>query len=67
MTIATEETTKEQLREALLEKMITQSRGDFFTFTKAVAPILVPDFVIGKHIEVICDTLQKVSEGSIKR
>ena len=58
---------KEKLREALLEKMVTQSRDDFFTFTKAVAPLLVPDFVVGRHIEVICDTLQKVSEGEIKR
>jgi len=65
--IATNETTKEKLRDVLLEKMVSQSRSDFFTFTKAIAPILIPDFVVGKHIEVICDTLQKVSEGEIKR
>ena len=58
---------KEKLRDMLVDKMISKSRTDFFTFTKAVAPLLIPDFIVGRHIEVICDILQKISEGDIQR
>jgi predicted phage terminase large subunit-like protein len=32
-----------------------------------MAPFLVPDFVMGKHIEVMCQKLQEVADGTLKR
>jgi len=52
-----------KLRETLYLQAIEAARTDFFSFTKFIAPSLVPDFKIGKHIEVICKKLQKVVDS----
>ncbi len=49
-----------KLRETLYLQAIEAAKLDFFSFTKFIAPSLVPDFKIGKHIEVICQKLQRV-------
>ena len=56
-----------ELREKLFEQAIVKSRTNFFTFIKIMAPYLIADFKIGKHIELLADKLQKVEEGEIKR
>ena len=44
-----------------LDKRIHQkAKEDFLTFVKVVAPTLIADFKMGKHIEVICGKLQAV-------
>ena len=40
---------------------------DFLSFVKRFAPFLVSDFVMGKHIELIAEKLQKVESCEIKR
>ena len=52
-----------KLRETLYLQAIEAARTDFFSFTKFIAPSLVPDFKIGKHIEVICKKLQRVVDS----
>ena len=56
-----------QIRNNLKELTSQQSKKDFLTFVKLVAPTLVSDWEMGKHIEVISDKLQKVVEGKITR
>ena len=56
-----------QIRNNLKELTSQKSKKDFLTFVKLVAPTLVSDWEMGKHIEVISDKLQKVVEGKIKR
>ena len=50
-------------------RMLTakESNGDFLTFIKKVAPSLVSDWKMGRHIELIASKLQQVQEGKIKR
>ena len=52
-----------KLRETLYLQAIESARTDFFSFTKFIAPSLVPDFKIGRHIEVICQKLQRVVDS----
>ena len=52
-----------KLRESLYLQAIEAAKVDFFSFTKFIAPSLVPDFKIGKHIEVICQKLQRVVDS----
>lgn len=40
---------------------------DFLTFVRKEAPKLVPDFKMGRHIQVICHKLQQVIDGECKR
>ena len=56
-----------QARDAMFELVIGNARNDFLTFVRLVAPQLVSDFKMGRHIEVICKKLQQVEEGSVKR
>lgn len=56
-----------QARDAMFELVIGNARNDFLTFVRLVAPQLVADFKMGRHIEVICKKLQQVEEGSVKR
>lgn len=55
------------VRNSLNKVVSRECSEDFFTFVKKVAPMLVTDFKLGRHIEVISDHLQKVESGDIKR
>jgi predicted phage terminase large subunit-like protein len=57
----------QDLRNALAELANQQCNKDFLTFVRREAPRLVPDFKMGKHIEVLCHKLQGVVDGSVKR
>ena len=48
-------------------KIKQESKQDFLTFVKQMAPMLVSDFKMGKHIEVIADKLLQLESGDIKR
>ena len=54
--------------EALLSQQIElQCNQDFLSFVRLVAPTIVSDFKMGRHIEIISDKLQQVENGEIKR
>ena len=55
------------LRKNLRELVAQSANTDFLTFIRKVAPTLVSDFKMGKHIEYIADKFQKVESGEIKR
>ena len=55
------------LREKLFENVVNASSADFLTFVKVMAPLLVADFQMGRHIELICHKLQQIENGSVKR
>jgi predicted phage terminase large subunit-like protein len=55
------------LRNALKVYAHKQSNLDFLTFVRKEAPKLVPDFKMGRHIQVICHKLQQVVDGKCKR
>jgi predicted phage terminase large subunit-like protein len=44
-----------------------KSETDLLTFVRRTAPTLVTDFKMGRHIELLCDRLQKVADGEVKR
>jgi hypothetical protein len=56
-----------QVRNNLKDITSLKCESDFLTFVKLMAPTLVSDWKMGKHIEVISDKLQKVVDGKIKR
>lgn len=49
---------KEELTAFLWDITKKAAREDFYTFVKVMAPILIPGFKTGRHIEVICKELQ---------
>jgi len=55
------------LKGLLQEKVNQQSKTDFLTFVRMMAPMLVSDWRMGRHIEVISDKLKELEEGKIKR
>ena len=55
------------IRNNLKELEYREANGDFLSFIKKFAPLLVSDFKMGKHIEVLADKLQQVEDGNIKR
>jgi predicted phage terminase large subunit-like protein len=55
------------VRDNLKELVNRKCNEDFLSFVKKFAPLLVSDFVMGKHIELIAEKLQKVESGEIKR
>ena len=55
------------LKGLLSQKVENQSKNDFLTFVKLMAPSIVSDFKMGKHIEVISNKLKELEEGKIKR
>ena len=55
------------LKGLLSQKVNTDSYSDFLTFVRLMAPSLVSDFQMGKHIEVISNKLKQLEEGEIKR
>jgi len=55
------------LNNVLNEKVLQNSKVDFLTFVRLVAPTLVSDWKMGKHIEVISEKLRQLEAGEIKR
>ena len=55
------------IRNSLKEAVAVQCKKDFLTFVRKVAPTLVSDWEMGRHIELIAGKLQQVQEGKIKR
>jgi predicted phage terminase large subunit-like protein len=51
----------------LKQKVEQESKQDFITFVRKMSPILVSDFKMGKHIEVISEKLLQLEAGKIKR
>ena len=56
-----------RLRISLKTYVNKKSNEDFLTFVRKEAPKLVPDFKMGRHIQVICHKLQQVVDGKCKR
>tara|TARA_R100001510_G_scaffold16565_1_gene13963 strand:+ start:1004 stop:2548 length:1545 start_codon:yes stop_codon:yes gene_type:complete len=56
-----------KLRELYFQRAVQQSKDSFLHFIAMFAPTLVPDWLMGRHIHVIADRLQKVETGEIKR
>ena len=56
-----------QLKGLLSNKIQQESKKDFLTFVRMMAPSIVSDFRMGKHIEVISNKLKDLEEGKIKR
>ncbi len=48
-------------------KITQDSKLDFITFVRKIAPILVSDWKMGRHIEVISEKLKQLESGEIKR
>ena len=61
--------TSDQLkaRDTMFELVVGNAHNDFLTFVRLVAPQLIADFKMGRHIEVISNKLQQVEEGAVKR
>ena len=55
------------LKGLLAQKVEEQSKNDFLTFVKLMAPSIVSDFKMGSHIKVISNKLKELEEGKIKR
>jgi hypothetical protein len=55
------------IRNNLKELVYNECNVDFLSFIKKFAPLLVSDFKMGRHIEVLADKLQQVEDGNIKR
>ena len=55
------------LQGLLSQQVNTQCNDDFLSFVRLMAPSIVSDFRMGRHIEVISEKLQKVENGEIKR
>lgn len=55
------------LRNNLREVVNRTAKEDFLVFIKKFGPMLVEDFKMGRHIEVLAKELQKVAEGKRKR
>ena len=60
-------TALKQVRDELIEQVIGNSNRDFLTFVRAMAPTLIADFKMGRHIEIIASKLQQLEEGTCKR
>ena len=52
----------------LLEIKVNQeANSDFITFVRMMAPMLVSDWRMGRHIELISDKLKDLESGKLKR
>jgi len=56
-----------QYKHKLLSIIRKYCETDFLSFVKKMAPTLVSDWKMGKHIEVIANKLKDLEEGKIKR
>ncbi|HYF37782.1 MAG TPA: hypothetical protein VD994_20945, partial [Prosthecobacter sp.] len=57
---------KQELLDRLKERARALARDDFYTFVKLMAPIIIPGFVDGRHIKLICDKLQALESGQLR-
>ena len=55
------------LREKINNYNNYKAKDDFLTFVKIFAPTIVSEFEMGRHIELLCEKLQGVVDGSTKR
>ena len=55
------------LQGLLSQQVNDQCNTDFLSFVRLMAPSIVSDFRMGRHIEVISEKLQQVENGEIKR
>ena len=55
------------LKGLLSQQVEMDSKADFLTFVRLMAPSLVSDFRMGRHIELISNKLKQLEEGEIKR
>ena len=55
------------LKTHLMKKIDEESQDDFLTFVRLMAPKLISDWKMGKHIEVISKKLTQLENGEIKR
>lgn len=55
------------LKDKLFILAIEAAKNDFLSFVKLLAPLLIPEFKMGRHIELVCRELQDVFEGKNKR
>ena len=55
------------LQGLLSQKINQQSKTDFLTFVRMMAPTLVSGWKMGRHIEIISDKLKELEDGTIKR
>ena len=55
------------LKGLLSQQVEMDSKADFLTFVRLMAPSLVQDFRMGKHIELISNKLKELEEGEVKR
>ena len=56
-----------QYKTALLSLLQACCKVDFLSFVQKMAPTLVSDWKMGKHIKVISNKLKELEEGKIKR
>ena len=56
-----------ELHQHLSEKVEEEAKIDFITFVRLMAPKLISDWKMGKHIEVISEKLKQLESGEIKR
>ena len=54
------------LKDLLDTKVNQESSSDFLTFVRMMAPMLVSDWRMGRHIEVISDKLKELESGKVK-
>ena len=47
--------------------VLQQANHSFLSFVRMIAPTLISDWKMGKHIKILSDKLQKVQDGEIKR
>ena len=52
-----------KLRENLYLRAVETAKTDFFSYVKFIAPSLVSDFKVGRHIEVLSRKLQRVVDS----
>ena len=55
------------LQGLLSQQVNNQCNDDFLSFVRLMAPSIVSDFRMGRHIEVISEKLQQVENGELKR
>ena len=55
------------LKGLLDTKVNQESNDDFLTFVRMMAPMLVSDWRMGRHIEVISNKLKELESGEVKR
>ena len=55
------------LRQSLNTYKQSKAHTNFLSFVRLIAPSLVSDWEMGKHIEVISNKLQEIQDGTLKR